>query len=73
MFSCNMFLKFKVLKRVQVNGCIKNSTFSDEEKLVELFSSLQDSTQNHLEIIAFKQNKIDLKHLPFELEKILVI
>ena len=47
----------EVLKRVQVNGCIKNSTVSDEEKLVELFLSLQDSTQNHLEIIAFKQNK----------------
>ena len=66
--------KSTVLKSVSVNGCVKTSSDSeDEKKIVDLFLSLQDMTQNQLEFIAFKQNKVDLKHLPIELEKILVI
>ena len=66
--------KSTVLKSVSVNGCVKTSSDSeDEKKIVDLFLSLQDMTQNNLEFIAFKQNKVDLKDLPFELEKILVI
>ena len=66
--------KSTVLKSVSVNGCVKTSSdLEDEKKIVDLFLSLQDMTQNQLEFIAFKQNKVDLKDLPFELEKILVI
>ena len=61
------------LKRVKLNGCVKNSLVTDTKNIVELFLSLQDMTQNHLEVIEFKQNKIDLKNLPFELSNILVI
>ena len=46
---------------VKLNGCVKNS----------LVFSLQDITQDHLEVIELKQNKIDLKNLPFEIFNIL--
>merc|ERR1740129_2681192 len=42
--------KSTVLKSVSVNA---SSDSEDEKKIVDLFSSLQDMTQNNLEFIAF--------------------